>query len=366
MRIAIVSPKMFPIFTDSSTDSYGGAEIALSLVARQLSQFDDKDIHVLVGDYGQSDQIVFDRITAHRCLDKNGGALKNGLRFVYSLKKVNANVYIQRTLTVASALIAFFCKIMRRRFIYWVAHDNETDGGHTLYNKQFSRYLVRYMFENAALVVLQNNYEKECLTSRFPNVNCTVIKKGIELGKIDDSLEAIYDAVWVGRCDEWKNPLDFIELAKAHPQQSFLMICPAAVGKEALHKEVVKSAVSAGNLELRGRTKNSEVLELVSKSKLYCITSSQEGDWPVVVLEAASLRRPVLSLHLSYDGLIDDYRGGVNCSGDFHILSSEFARLIEDHDARTSMGHGAYRYVAQTHDVETQTTKLIEMIDELC
>jgi hypothetical protein len=52
-KIAIIAPKMYPVLKRSDIDTFGGAEVALTLVARELSKHSDLDVHVLVGDYGQ-------------------------------------------------------------------------------------------------------------------------------------------------------------------------------------------------------------------------------------------------------------------------------------------------------------------------
>lgn len=365
MKIAIVAPKIYPVFTQSKDDTYGGAEIALSLVARELSKLEDMDIQILVGDYGQAETEKIGEITLRRSLDAQGNALNNCLRLLSTMNAADADVYIQRTLTVASALIALYCRIFQRRFIYWVAHDNETDGGHPLYRRPITRLAIRLLFKLASHVIVQNEYENVQLKKRFPGVICSVVKKGIVSPAELLSVNEVYDAIWVGRCDDWKNPEAFVQLASNHPPMRFLMICPPALGKEYHHHQFSRTASCYPNLEVRGRTSNLEVLELIQKSKIFCITSSQEGDWPVVVLEAASLRKPVLSLHLDYEGLVADYDGGICCHGDFASLSSEFEMLIGNDRRRAEMGIGAYEYVKDVHDVRKQTLKLVKLINDL-
>ncbi|MCH8867878.1 MAG: hypothetical protein IID58_13640 [Proteobacteria bacterium] len=50
MKIAIVAPKAYPVFDRSAVDTFGGAEVALSLIARELAQIEDSDVHILVGE----------------------------------------------------------------------------------------------------------------------------------------------------------------------------------------------------------------------------------------------------------------------------------------------------------------------------
>ncbi|HUG82366.1 MAG TPA: glycosyltransferase family 4 protein [Bryobacterales bacterium] len=360
-----MAPKAYVVFNPSVDGTYGGAEIALGLIARKLSCFENMDVQVLVGDYGQGDSEKAGNITLRKALDARGGALKNGRRLLSVMSDVDADVYIQRTLSIASTLIALYCRVRRRRFIYWVAHDHEADGGHPLYRRATTRLAVRALFRLASHIVVQNDYESSELQKRFPGVRCTLIRKGIELPDGASAADEVYDAVWVGRCDEWKNPAAFVRLARSNPSKRFLMICPPAFGKEEDHGRLLEEASSCANLEVRGRTKNREVLDLVRRSRIFCATSTQEGDWPVVVLEAASLKKPILSLHLRYQGLLGEYGGGAWCDGDPVCFSHEFNVLLDNAELRRTMGEGAYRYVKDIHDVKEQTVRLLNLIDEL-
>lgn len=280
------------------------------------------------------------------------------------MNSVAADVYIQRTLTVASTIIALYCRARGRRFVYWVAHDSEADGGHPLYKNKLTSPLIQLMFIAASHVIAQNAYEYDQLRKRYPRVKCSVIKKGIKLPADSVRTNEKYNAVWVGRCDEWKNLEAFVRLAKEHNAYRFLMICPPAVGKEDCHRELTSSASDCKNLEIRGRTSNREVLELVADCRIFCITSSQEGDWLQVVLEAASLRKPVLSLELNYQGLISEFGGGRVCDGDNLRFASEFIKMVGDGGLRRQMGSGAYNSVRDAHDVRKQTAKFVDIINE--
>ena len=365
MKIAIVSPKAFPVFRDNAEGGYGGAEIALSLVARILAAREDYDVHMLVGDYGQADTELIDGITFHKALSANGSGVTNALRLMNTVRRIKARVYVQRTLTVASTVLSLFCRARGARFVYWVAHDSETDGGHPLYHRLATRLAVRSLYRTASLVIVQNEYERRQLSDNYPTLRTALIKKGIELPGNEAMVEAEIDAVWVGRCDEWKHPELFVDLAAIHPELKFVMICPPATSKESYHRGVMEKAAKVSNLQVLGRTANPEVLRYVARSRVFCITSSQEGDWPVVVLEAASLRRPILSLALNYAGLIDEYGGGYCCGGDLQEMSDRLQSLIRNDDERRTAGQGAYDYVKTMHDSTVQAELLVEQLREL-
>ncbi|MCG8369879.1 MAG: glycosyltransferase, partial [Proteobacteria bacterium] len=318
----------------------------------------------VVGDYGQARTARVDGVAIHRGMLAGAGAVRNGCRLFRAIADVDADVYMQRSLAVATTLIALFCRLRGKHFVYWVAHDGETDGSHPLSRSRLTGWWVGLMYRTASRIVVQNEYERERLSTRFPRARCILIKKGIVVRERSRDAKRI-DAIWVGRCDDWKNPQAFIRLARNNPARRFEMVCPPAVDKEDRYVETRREAQSCPNLEFHGRIAHRAVLQLMNESRLFCITSSQEGDWPNVVLEAASLGLPVLSLSLNYPGLIDEFGGGVYCHDDEREMGRQFERLLRDDDELASLGRGARNYVRSVHDVARQTSKLLEALDGL-
>lgn len=364
MKIAIVSPKLYPVLVESSTASFGGAEVALAQIARELARTGQFDVHAIVGDYGQARMTRVDEVAVHRGMLAGAGAVRNGFKLFRTIADVDADVYVQRSLAVATTLIGLFCRLRGKRFVYWVAHDGETDGSHPLSRSRLTGWWVRLMYRTASRIVVQNEYEREQIAMRFPRTKSVLIKKSIVSREPSRDAKRI-DAIWVGRCDDWKNPQAFIRLARNNPGSRFEMVCPPAVHKEDRYVETLREAQNCPNLEFHGRVAHRVVLQLMNESRLFCITSSQEGDWPNVVLEAASVGLPVLSLSLNYTGLIDEFGGGVYCHDDEREMRREFARLVHDDDELASLGRGARDYVRSVHDVGRQTSKLVEALNGL-
>jgi len=365
-RVAIVSPKLYPVFNTDIDATFGGAEMALGQVARSLARLDPFDVHALTGDYGQAEFEEIDGVSLHRSMAAAGGTLSNAFRLLGGMRKVAADVYIQRALSPASSVLALFCRLRGHKFVYWVAHDGETDGNHSMYDTVSGRLLLRLLFNLSSRVIVQNEYEMTSLRRQYPDLECVLIKKGIaDLHLASEPGRKKYQAIWVGRCEDWKDPESFIALAKACPTDRFTMICPPALGKEPYHRQVSDLAAAVPNLEFRGRMKNGDVLSLVQQSGMFCITSKQEGDWPMVVLEAAASGVPILSLALNYGDLFDRYEGGLSCGGDFDRFVEGFRTLAADEELRTRFGINAHRYVVEEHSVQRQTRRLVETLNDL-
>jgi glycosyltransferase involved in cell wall biosynthesis len=210
-------------------------------------------------------------------------------------------------------------------------------------------------------VVVQHEYEKMQLLRSHPGLVVVIFKKPIDEGMYRLQANKKYDGIWVGRCDDWKKPEAFLSMCNALPENSFVMIAPPATGKNAYFDTIKSMAAELSNVTFYDFLPNKEVRAQLAESRIFCMTSTQEGDWPMVVLEAAASGLPIVSLHVNYDGLIDEYGGGIYCNDDAHTLTASMMRLCSDDDLYVSMSSGARKYIAHYHAIDTQ----IEIFKEL-
>ncbi len=363
MKICFISPKSYPLFNPDVKATFGGAEIQMSTLAKTCAQDKSFDVHVMVADFGQSDKEERDGCHIWKSLNFKQNAFRQILSFLKIFKQIDADVYIQRTLTPYSGVIArYVSKTMKKRFIYMVAHDMETDGTHPLYQSPFTAWLGKSVFRYADCVVVQNEYEKTQLLRRHPGLVTAIFKKPIDEGAYHLQAKKKYDGIWVGRCDDWKKPEAFLSMCKALPDNSFVMIAPPATGKQAYFKEIKSVAAGLPNVSFYDFLPNKEVRETLAKSRVFCMTSTQEGDWPMVVLEAAASGLPIVSLHVNYDGLIDECAGGIYCNNDTLALAASMEQLCGDDDLYASMSSGAQKYIARHHAIDTQMVKFKKLL----
>jgi glycosyltransferase involved in cell wall biosynthesis len=285
------------------------------------------------------------------------------LTFFYVLNAIKADVYVQRTLTAFSGIIAqYVTLIMKKKFIYMVAHDMDADGTHAIYKRPLLGYISKKTFKHAAYVIVQNEYEQKFISRAYPNTHCKILKKPIDASLFELKHKKRYDAIWVGRCDDWKRPEAFLDLCERHPQQLFIMIAPPATDKNSYFETIKNRADKIKNLTFEAYVSNSLIREKLAVSRVFCITSTMEGDWPMVVLEAAASGLPIVSLQLNYSGLIDEFRGGVHCKGDLNTFFHEFNSLLSDENKIRRLGNGARKYISVYHDLNTQMEKFKKII----
>ena len=82
----------------------------------------------------------------------------------------------------------------------------------------------------------------------------------------------------------------------------------------------------------------------------------------MVVLEAAAVGVPVLSLKINYDDLIDTYHGGIFCESDFIRMNENLKLLVSDENLNREMSKNAKQYVMENHDIVKNVKTLIDEI----
>ena len=119
-----------------------------------------------------------------------------------------------------------------------IAHDNEVEKKDILRN-----YLIRLNFKLASKIIAQNEYQYDFFKKHFSKNRYIVIKKGIDFNNvITTNKNEKWDAVWVGRCEKWKMPEIFLELASGNPDYKFVMVCPPATNKNEYFKKIKKKS----------------------------------------------------------------------------------------------------------------------------
>ena len=320
-------------------------------------------MHVIVADYGQEELEVYEEVKVWKSFAFGEGTVKKSFKLFGVFNKVNADVYVQRTLTVFSGMIAFYAKLRRKRFVYMVAHDREVDGTHEEFKSSIKRKIMESVFHLSDLVMVQNEYEYDFLVKKINEDKVKLLKKGLYISKLETSPE-LYDCIWIGRCTELKEPELFIELAKKHPSFKFLMICSEATNKAVYYQKMLWLSKEASNLVFVKYASNEKIYDFLRQSKIYCFTSIQEGDWPMVILEATACGLPILSYKLNYSYLIDDYEGGILCNGSMEEMSGNLVKLLADDDLRKKLGRNSYRYATEKHDITKNAHQFVKIVRE--
>ena len=163
MKICFISPKAYPIFNPKIKSVFGGSEVQLSLLAKELAKDKKLDVNIMVADYGQKDVEIYDDVKVWTSLNFQTNKLKQTFDFFKVFNNIDADIYVQRTLTAQSGLMTLYCRLKRKKFIYMVANDGETDKTHESFNTKIKSFFTNLVFKYSNLIITQNEYQKENL-----------------------------------------------------------------------------------------------------------------------------------------------------------------------------------------------------------
>jgi glycosyltransferase involved in cell wall biosynthesis len=177
---------------------------------------------------------------------------------------------------------------------------------------------------------------------------------------------------WVGRLDQYKQPLRYVELAESMPDARFWMVArrldpersggsPGASHDTALEQEVYERAARLPNLDLLEQRPHHAAMELVERSVAVVNTGRAEG-MPNLFLEAWARGIPVLSYEFDPDSRIAQEGLGVSAGGSPERFRDGARRLWDGRDDRSELAGRVRRYLESTHGVDAVTRRWQDVI----
>lgn len=362
IKIAILFPKDSEyLFYDDSKRPYGGANVQLFEIAKEISRNDTISLFCFILKYKNVNIQKHLKLNLIQTYYEDDSFFTKIIKLHKRIYKNKPDIIIQRGLTLESCLLAFYCYLMNIKFVFMFAHDIETLGKYQKNRKKCSLFKLLLMFSYK--LVVQNLIEYNNLIDKVNQKRLLIVKKGLHLEKLKKiNKEKIYDAAWIGRCDEWKNPHIFVDLAKKYNNYKFLMLTYPSINCTNYYNDVVKIVKKLNNITFYDFIPNNIIYNLLQQSKIFCLTSDMEGDWPMVVLEAAAVGVPILSLFINYELLIDNYHAGLYCEGNMDLFYKNFEMLVNNSKKRMELSHNAQKYIMDNHDIHKNVKQLTSSI----
>jgi len=365
MKICFFSPLAYPLLRGEETDKIGGAEIQQVFLGKAIKEkfsvsFIDEDEGCEETSQDEVDNIIIYSIPLK----------KNFLRrFIFLLKvlnKVDADIYIKRGAGGTVGVMALFCLLNNKKFIYSVASDTDIDG--SLIKDSFLkhlnpglRFLYKQMFNFGLLyadgIITQNEYQKNLLRENY-NKDSTIIKKGYPVPPKVGNKEKI--VLWVGNIKEIKQPEIFLELAEKLPKIKFQMIGGRAKEDSRYHDKIKVEAEKILNLEFLGYVPFNQIDSYFERASVFVGTSEKEGD-PTTYYQAWLNKTPVVSLYVDPDDIIKEENIGF-CSGSFKQLVRDVKKLMENEELRKRMGDKGREYIKENRSLEKMGKEFEEFL----
>jgi glycosyltransferase involved in cell wall biosynthesis len=353
IKICILSELAYPLLTRQN--NHGGAELQMIILAKELVKR-SYDVSFVTFNKSMKSNEIIEGIKVYNPFDsKNRGFTylnpKNLYKLLKILKKINADIYIQRATTPLTGVVSFFAKLKNKIFLYSVSSDYDVSTNLSFKSlKDLKNIFFRFGIKNCNLVLCQTNYQKKLLNQTL-NKSGRVIKNFFPLTTIEQKSKdsSIIKILWVGRIIKDKKPDIFLTLAECFPDYKFLMIgFPSALHPE-YYYEIKESAKKINNLDFIGIVPHDEVHKYYEKSHLFIHTSENEG-FPNTFLEAWGNAIPIVSLNFDPDEIICKYKLGFH-SMTFDDLVKHTGQLLKNESLRNNMGINAQNYVLKEHNV---------------
>ncbi|MFC1525136.1 glycosyltransferase family 4 protein [Planctomycetota bacterium] len=333
---------------------FGGSEIQLYQLAKELVRDESFEVSFVVGDFGQKNLLYINGIKVYKGFKPPGyiishlsqQAIRPPLRLGRILHRVSADIYIQRAATWVTGIIALFCKLFHKKFVYMVAHHIDVSGEYAEKNGLRGR-AFDWGLKKADLVITQNKEQINLLAERYHKRIC-LIKT---IYPVENISPVEKDSIlWVGRGETWKQPKLFIQLAQQFPQERFIMICQPAVYYGAVFEQIKKQAQKISNLSFIEYVPFGEIDQYFRKAKVLVNTSDYEG-FPNTFIQATKNKTPLLSFKVNPNNLINRYQCGFCAEGNFAKMVDQLKELLNNKLAWEQSSKNGFIYAREHHNL---------------
>ena len=357
-----------PGFYDRARGRAGGAERQMTLLARALAARGYSVGHIV---YPPSDPVALpDGLTLVPREPHGGtrpiiGGVVEALHVWRALKAADARVAIVRGGSPAVGVAAAFCRLHRRALVF----STSNNGDFTLATMpgRMDRALYRFGVRLADAVVVQSDEQLALGRQAFPSLRRLVripsfaeTTSSPTLGG-GDRPDAF---LWFSRLASYKQPMRYVELARAVPEARFLMI-PIAERPASPELEAVRAAATiVPNLELLDPLPHEQLSRLIARAAAIVNTSAYEG-MPNAFLEAWAHGVPVLTFQFDPDAVVAQNRLGISAGGSWERFVEGARKLWAGRTRRDEIANRVRTYVATAHSIESVGARWSDLIDDL-
>jgi len=401
IKVCFIGLYAYPLFNADCISPFGGSEVRVAMIAKELAHRGNLDVSVIVFDHGQphiemQEQVRVISWVGKQCLvsvypdeaNQTGnvessfaerlkprlpGFAWKFLQFIRRVKRqiyifgeigahsiwrsdiktfdeVNADVYITAGNGELTADIVYYCKAKGKKFILLSGSDLDFDPD-IKSNSQYvtpygvNGFLMQYTLGHADAFILQTERQRNLLREHFQR-DGVVIRNPVDLTQKFPPVQSSKVVLWVGKSDLVKRPELALKLAKEFPEYDFKFIM--SFSNENIHIETLAKAKNLPNVTILPYIPYEQVEEIYAKAGLLVNTSVFEG-FPNTFLQAAKYGVPILSLNVDPDGMLTEHGCGMYCHGDFATMKPALAKLMAKDTAR-ECGANGLEYVRKYHD----------------
>lgn len=365
LRVCFFSPLLWPVWSGGRVEFAGGAELQQARLARGLAAR-GLDVTVVTCDFGQPSPAVVHGVRVLKTYRPEDGLPV--LRFfhprlsrsVAALRAADADVYYVRCASLEAGLAHDVARARGAAFVFAAAHDDDARRALPLLPNPRDRWWYGRALRGADAVIAQSGVQRELFRSEWGRES-TVVRNLVELPPAP-APGAGRDVVWLATYKASKRPDWFTGLARALPEQRFVMagVVPRP-GEPASAWEAARAAAGElPNLEVRGFLGPERVAELLRGAALFVHTSPAEG-FPNTLLEAWAHGVPSVSC-VDPDGVVARHGLG-EVAGDRAGLARAVAAWMAAPERRREAGARARGYAEREHAPAAVVAALADVLE---
>lgn len=365
-RICIVSPSAYPLLDSSAGGMLtGGAEAQLCTIGRALSRA-GLEVHFIVDDCGQAEQVELEGVTAHRATFRYmGGSKKHILpdwwRLFRILRRVRADFHLIKVPPLLLFLLGVYCRSHGAKLVFVGQKDSDLD--EKLIRRRDGApgwWLYRAGVAMADVVAAQTETQQTGFRNLFGKES-VVIRNVLTLEEDNDISKEDY-VLWVGNNNDDKQPYLVPDLARALPNIRFRMIMALSPSRK--DDSFIRDQLDGlPNLEYLGTVPFSEIAEHYKRARLFVSTSKCEG-FPNTFLQSWQYRTPVVSLTVDPDDVIKRHNLG-RVSRTLENMIGDIGELYGDTALCDTLGENAHSYVYKYHSLESSVSGYCNLFEDL-
>ncbi len=364
-HVCIVSLNGYALFRPHSCAQVGGTEVQLYLLGQELEKRQGYRVSYVVGDFGQAPRERYGAIDVYRSirLDKRWINLLVAPWILWrELAHVSADVYISSPAGPEVGVIALFCRLFRKKYIYRTASsvDCTYEKARDLGLVGGGMYVLGVLL--AHQLVTQSTTDQKNLQNHF-NRRAGVLPNGIDIppARIASEADGQY-LLWVGSARTVKQPKLFLEIAKRFPDQPCYMVISSA-GDKQLREKIYAAGKRIANLTIIENVRYTEMQSYFDKARVYIGTSAYEG-FPNVYLEACVSGVPIVSLNVNPDSFITRYNVGYCAQGDMEKVCYYVNKLLKDDQDYHEKSKNAFEYVRRVHAISRVASAWTSLVEQ--
>jgi glycosyltransferase involved in cell wall biosynthesis len=355
VKICLLGLENLPVLArEYARHGVGGEQVQQTLLAQALARRGHQ-VSMVTADYGQADGASWHGVQVFKAYRPEAGIPV--LRFVHprwtglwaALNRADAEVYYTSCAGMQVGLVALFCRIKRRGFVFRLAHDSDADPARLLIRYRRDVWLYEYGLRRADAALAQHGEQQRLLAQHY-GLGSEVAEMFVEAPDKDLALEARdIPVLWVNNLRDFKRPDLLLALARRVPQHHFHMVGGEQQGHAELYASTRSEAAALANVSFHGRVPYHAVGDFYDRARVFVNTSDSEG-FPNSYLQSWLRGVPVVAF-FDPDGLIR--REGLGYAvASIEEMQQAIEKLLTNHGEWKSMSDRCRRYMELHHGDE--------------